>query len=1084
MKIDYILSDSTKSATTETLKKVAELSQENILENFVVLVPETKSIIIEKELLALSKRGAVANVFVYSFVRLLGRLDFVQKDKIISKQTAVMLIRKIIYDNFDKLVCYKKTAKNINFAEKIYDTLQQLKSSNVSVEDLKTAALASDSALKAKLEDIAFLFEEYEKLLGGTLFDDCDKLNLLKQFARTNEFIQNAHVFVVGFDNVTPEMISVLEEIAKNAKSITFSSVYFAENRKDKYIQKNDLYLKFRRVADNLKYPYKPKFIASRRKGDFYSIANNLFIPNLKEGKYSGDVKIFAAPNKLQEIRFVANKIIELVKAGARFKDIGVLALDIENDKKYICEIFDELGINYFVNQEISVANHALLLLIKNCFEIYLSHLSAEKVLKFLKSHFVKMECVFEFENFVKEYGLNYNDFANEFGVEFKEKRSDFEKMAKIMHEFQCFYRKFAEKLKNAKTANDFLSAVKFVIEYFNAEKVLQEIADFELKCGMRENSSVTLAMLGKVNEFMQMLGNFMGEMQMTADEFLQVFMSGFSTVKINLAPVSVDCVVVQSDTDGFFNIKNLFIVSADEDHFPPAIQDMGIILDDELEKTNLLCGKEIEPTTKDINAREKFIAYESLLEPTEKLFISFSKFSIDGSAKKPSNILQKLAVLFGKSAMVENFKQSSFVSIENLKTAFAQHIGTSLTEQASENDLGGEYAILKNHLSENFENHLNALQLEKQNFYIDNAAEIYFTNGKTSASQLENYFSCPYNFFVNYGLRLKENKVAKLSKLDIGVVLHRVAEVFVKNISKFLGLDDVALTAKIEALVKKVFEDLNLKQQNNKAAISFLFDESKRLCKYLLREQNASSFKAKFSEFSFRGDTGVKLKLASGDEIFLEGKIDRIDEFGDYIRIIDYKTGDIESDLFSVFYGKKIQLVSYLLAISDSKNKKIAGILYLPIHSDFAKNAENNAKKYKMNGFLLKDMEVLKHMDSSLSFENPKSDFIPVTIKTSAEIIKKNIFDISRPGQKFLTEKEFELLKNYSEKLFEKAAEEIWEGYIEPSPFKKGDDDDSMPCRWCEFAGFCGLENATFSNGRKCNSGIEIESFKPKEEN
>ena len=81
MKINYIISNSTKGATTAALKNIANIASNDILTNYVVIVPETKSIIIEKELLALSNTGAYVNVFVYSFVRLLNRLNFVKKEK-------------------------------------------------------------------------------------------------------------------------------------------------------------------------------------------------------------------------------------------------------------------------------------------------------------------------------------------------------------------------------------------------------------------------------------------------------------------------------------------------------------------------------------------------------------------------------------------------------------------------------------------------------------------------------------------------------------------------------------------------------------------------------------------------------------------------------------------------------------------------------------------------------------------------------------------------------------------------------------------------------------------------------------------
>ena len=192
MKINYLLSDTTKGATTVALKEVIQKAEKNPFEIFVVLVPETKSIIIERELLSLSKSGAFANIYVYSFVRLINRLGFVSRDKIVNKQTCVMLIKKIIFDNFDKLYCYKKTAKSVGFAEKIYDTIQQFKSSNISVSDLAEKIEQYSESLKVKLKDILLIYSEYERLLGEELFDDCDKLNLLGTFAKTSEFVKNA----------------------------------------------------------------------------------------------------------------------------------------------------------------------------------------------------------------------------------------------------------------------------------------------------------------------------------------------------------------------------------------------------------------------------------------------------------------------------------------------------------------------------------------------------------------------------------------------------------------------------------------------------------------------------------------------------------------------------------------------------------------------------------------------------------------------------------------------------------------------------------------------------------------------------
>lgn len=1079
MKIDYILSDRTKTATTNTLLKVVAQANDDILSNFVVIVPETKSIIIEKELLKITQNGAFANIFVYSFVRLLNRLDFVKKEKIISKQSAVMLIRKIVFDNINELECYKKTAKNINFAEKIYETLQQFKSSNVSVDDLKQAYVQADDALKSKLKDLIFIYQKYEEMLSNVLYDDCDKLNLIKSFAKTSDFVKNSHIFIVGFDNITNEMVGVFEELAKNSKSITFSSVYFSEKRSDKYIQNNELYLKFRRVADNLKYPYVPTFVSSHLKGDFYNVANNLFVPNLKRQKYNGDIKIFAAKNKEDEIRFVASKILELVQNGASFNEIGVLCESLDSDNKLIKEIFDEQKINYFINQDIDISNHCLILFIKLCFELYQSHLSDEKVLKFLKSGFLNFDGIYEFENFVYEYGLNYNDFLKPLKKEFAEKCSNFENFSKILSEFQCFYQKFAEKMKISRFAKDYCDLILWLINYFDLEKKLKELSEFEQLQNMDEEARVSEKILEKLKEFLCMIENFFGNVTISNEEFLQLFLTGFSVVKLNLSPVSIDCVVVQGDTDGFFDIKYMFLMSADENNFPKVINDAGIILDSEIEKTNILSGKTIEPKVQDINAREKFIAYEALIEPKEKLFISYSWLASDGTIQKPSRILKLINTLFGDEVILKDYKKHKFISKEHFILEFAKNVGEFYDGNVLLYDLNKDYALINEDIGKFFKNYLFNYQQNIPSFEIFGAKDLYFTNQKTSSSQLEKYFACPYMFFASYGLRLKENKNAKLSKLDIGVILHKVAEIFVKNIDKFKDLSEKELLEKIEIYIQNIFDKLMISKAKNSAMLKFLFEESKRLCLQLLKEQTLSSFKAAQSEFSFAGENAFMLTLSNGDKLKLEGKIDRIDKWGDYVRIIDYKTGDIDADLFSIYFGKKIQLLSYLSIVQQLSSKNVAGIFYFPIHSEYVKNTQKIEEKYKMNGYLLNDIEIIKHMDNSLSFDNPKSSLVPITIKSNADVKNRNAFELARAGNKFLTDKEFNDLKNYIEHLCENAATEVLNGFIEPSPLKKGDDDNSLPCNFCEFKGFCGLEKARFSSGRTCESNINIDCFK-----
>ena len=1078
MNIQFILSDTTNGATSGALNEVLNRAEKDVFSDVLVLVPETKSIAIERELLDKSKNNAFSNIYVYSFVRLLSRIGGINEEQLVSKQTAVMILRNIILQNFDRLTCYKKTAKTIGFAEKIYETIQQFKSSSYSLQDLKNLAENSEGALKAKMRDIALLFELFEEELAQGFFDDCDRLRKLGELAKSNEFIKKADVFVLGFDNVTSDMIEVLKQFAINAKSVTFSCVYFNENRKDKYIQDNELYKKFKGIAESLKFPYVPRFVKSSHCGDFWNIQNYIYSTERKQVESKGNVHVFELDNKSKEIDCLANLILSEVKNGKRFKDLAVIDANFDKDLEEISKVFDAYNIPYFISKAYDVSDHFLLRFIKNCFEVFASRFSADKVLKWLSNPILNISCYEEFESLVKAQGINYSGFFDKLvGDEFDQETKD--KVNSVVELICDFKGKFAGQISGEHKVSDFVGLVGSILEYFDAEENVLRLAKFEKDNGLDIQSEISLSLCEKVKKIHNNLSKFLGDRLVSSQEFLDIYLSGFGEEEINLLPVSVDCVNIQKNADGLYNIKDLFILGAVDGSFPSKMADTGMLVDLELESLSNISNKKLEPSIKDLNKREKFLCYELMLLPSDKLFVLYSRHSYS-SLNKPANVVTRLVKLFNLE-IKNDCKINKFITQKIAEKQFAEEIGEYLSgEDLSLAELNREYNKLKKHFSSSFADYLSSLCFGEKEFKIQEAKEIYFAGNKTSVSQLERYFSCPYSFFARYGLRLKDNKDAKLSSLDIGTIIHKFAELFTKQIKSFIGLTEDEFDIKAGKVFEKSINDLKINSNKNKALIKFISDESLRLAHYLFDEQERSSFKndSKLNEFEFWGNNAVKIELED-KVISIEGKIDRIDKFGDYIRIIDYKTGDTDSNLNSIYYGKKIQLVSYLAAAEKLGNGKIAGLFYLPIHSDFVKIQQKMKNNYKMQGFLLDNIDVVKYMDSSLSLDNPESDLVPLKIKSNKETRETGELQISYGRTKnILTEAEFEGIKNYTNELCKKAIEEILDGNIEPSPFAKASEKESSECKYCELAGFCGKEHAKFGLARRCGGNVREMSF------
>lgn len=69
------------------------------------------------------------------------------------------------------------------------------------------------------------------------------------------------------------------------------------------------------------------------------------------------------------------------------------------------------------------------------------------------------------------------------------------------------------------------------------------------------------------------------------------------------------------------------------------------------------------------------------------------------------------------------------------------------------------------------------------ENINRENIQKLYGSTLKTSVSKLESYQKCPFSFYLQYGLRLKEKQGFKLERLDIGTFMHDIIDSFFSQV-------------------------------------------------------------------------------------------------------------------------------------------------------------------------------------------------------------------------------------------------------------------------------------------------------------
>ena len=91
--------------------------------------------------------------------------------KVLSKESSVMAIRKIISENQKSLQCLSSSASKPNLALTLYELISQLESAKVTCEELNTLIEKQSENIKGafllKIKDIAFVYSKYQEDLNA-----------------------------------------------------------------------------------------------------------------------------------------------------------------------------------------------------------------------------------------------------------------------------------------------------------------------------------------------------------------------------------------------------------------------------------------------------------------------------------------------------------------------------------------------------------------------------------------------------------------------------------------------------------------------------------------------------------------------------------------------------------------------------------------------------------------------------------------------------------------------------------------------------------------------------------------------------
>ncbi|NCB48268.1 MAG: hypothetical protein EOM55_01365 [Clostridia bacterium] len=1039
--------------------------------HYVFVVPDRMTVIVEKQIFERLNIESTCNIEVLTLSRLFSKL--VHNKTIISKTASCMILQKILKDEKDNLKCFNRNA-DADLAQVIFGTISQFKSCKVSFDEVLVKN--TDKLLEDKLSDIALIYRKYETFLReNNLFDALDKLTFLLEAVKDSDYIKNSCFYFCGFDGLTMQGYEIVSNISKFALDFNFGLTQ-AESSLNGHIYNENFTSNIINILKNKK--NNVFYHSEKRTGQSKFLQENLFCfsPACQKLEKS-NVELFKAKDFKEEVLYCALNIKKMImKEGFSFDDFIVAVPNLADKKLIIDDVFSKFNFNFYLDTSEEFKDSVVFRLIKNSLDLFVENFSIKSVLTFLKNPLLMLERD-ELDDF-EDYAINFN-LQDSYEIRSSHIFNSifFEKFGKIRDFLFEKTEKVTESFKEAKTFSDYIITFKLLFEnLFLKEKISHFCEKFTLNNDLKQ-ARIFEQYYDKFILILDELEDILGNVSCDFKTFSSTLLSGFSVVKISTTPLSIDSIVVGDTSTSYFEKRKiLFVLCANEQDFPKTFVDCGIISDDDIK--NLSEKYKLEPSIFELNKKERFKAYELLLKPTEKLFLSYNFLS-----GEKSKILSDISNMFvieenGKFAPLafKNFGECDFLT-KNCEFSVAKSNLTSDIRAVCDgvldkNDkLNTLYESLKDKLEKNYIdnfNFKNEIKLKENLFFMKNT---------TSVSQVENFMTCPFLHFASRGLKLASKDEGKLERNFIGLILHEIAREVLGKVSLPQDENFVKNETNI-AYEKVVAKDEYMSFQfsiSNKILFKNLKNEAEKFLLALNEQAKHSKFVPKYLEERFSENGKIKgLKIPCKDKtLSLVGQVDRIDIAGDYFRIVDYKTGDVDTNLRELFFGKKIQLESYLKVCENSLRLKPAGAYYLPVKGGFSDEKTTLQKKYQLKGNTVDSFEVACLSDDRFEKDALDSDILEVKFKLQKEEKVKGGYS------KVVSEKDLHNFGNYAVKLIEKACDDIRTLNITPFPLVISSKD---PCEKCIFSGLCRFDKSFGNCKRNVKLKISKENFEEEE--
>ena len=1141
MSIQLLLGGSGSGKTHRLYTDLIKDSMENPDTKYFAIVPEQFTMQTQKEIVTLHPNHGVMNIDIVSFQRLAYRvfeeLAIVNPD-VLDDMGKSMILRKVTGGKQKELPLYQSHLNQNGFIGQLKSMLSELYQYGITPDMLEAKIPETTSPmLRQKLEDISVIYKAFQEYIRDRYITTEEILDVLCRHLPESKLIRDSVITLDGYTGFTPVQYRLLDLFLRYSRrvvvTVTVDPAVPERGKRgvqDLFYMSCEMIDKLNALARQNHVKREPDIVLDEHPAVRYrrgakrraeqkaqagqealtvspaSSALDFLEQNLY--RYSGrvysgkaeEIRLVQAVNPAEEISCVVREIGKMLREGYRYRDMAVITGDIGSFAGELIHQFDASEIPYFLDDKKSILKNPMVELVRAALETIQKDFSYETMFRYLRTGLVvkpederKLD---RLENYVIAMGIRGHKRWNTPWEGWYRGGRDLnleelnQLREEIMAPLTAFIEAFREEGRTVRTMSEavvrLLEALSVEEKLLARESAFQEQGEFGLS---KEYGQV----YGLVVDLMDRLARLLGEEKVSRREYAEILDAGFSEIKVGLIPAAVDRIVVGDITrTRLDHIKILFFIGVNDGIVPQKKENSSLFTDKERE---FLGSHHIElaPTVRVESFRQRFYLYLALTKPEERLYLSYSAMDASGKSLRPSILLGELKKLFPQLTAVAASDEAAGIpfSIREARgrlTRGLRNYGISREDS--------EFLELFRHFMMNEEQRESVEKLVDAAFYAYEergigkmaAKALYGTVLGGSVTRLEQYASCAYAHFLNYGLELAERQQYELAAMDIGNLFHDSIDLCFKRMKEQGGdwktIGEEERKALVHGVVTEVTEEYGntiLKSSARNAWLAHKVEKITDRTIWALAEQlKKGDFTPVGFEVSFSAADNLKamkIPLSEAEALHLKGRIDRMDLCEDeehiYVKIIDYKSGGTSFDLTALYYGLQLQLVVYMDAALEMEERRNpdktvipAGIFYYNINDpvieregDMSPEAIDRRilKELRMNGLVNSELEVISHLDHEIETE---SDVIPVAMKNG--LIQEAKSSVAGGNR-------FSALKRYVNEKLKTEGREILDGVVAVNPYKQG---NKTACDYCPYHAVCGFDLKT--------SGFGFRKFKP----